>query len=144
MFVDRTRADDGLESLYLAYLEDDLDGWAVGPENAAGLQSFLARDRALAEAVAIKGQVTGPTSMGLQVTDQDLRPILYDEVLADALAKHLRLKASWMEQQLRRFNETVIVFIDEPYLSAFGSAYVALNRDQVITLLEEVLAEDLL
>lgn len=140
VFVDRTRADDDLESLYLAYLEDSLDEWAVGPEYAAGLQSFLTRERALAEAVAIKGQVTGPISMGLQVTDQDLRPILYDEVLADALSKHLRLKASWMEQQLRRFNETAIVFIDEPYLSAFGSAFISLSREQIITGLEEVFA----
>jgi methionine synthase II (cobalamin-independent) len=140
VFVDRTQADVALESLYLAYLEDDLEEWGVGPEYAAGLHAFLAREQALTDAVAIKGQVTGPISMGLQVTDQDLRPILYDEVLADALAKHLRLKASWMEQQLRRFHETVIVFIDEPYLSAFGSAFISLSREQIITSLEEVFA----
>jgi hypothetical protein len=78
--------------------------------------------------------------MGLQVTDQTLRPILYDEVLADALAKHLRLKATWMEQQLRQMNETVIVALDEPYLSAFGSAFISLSREQIITALEECFA----
>ncbi len=140
VYVDRARADDELEPLYLAYLEDQAEDWGISSENAAGLQSFLSRKEALAEAVAVKGQVTGPISMGLQVTDQALRPILYDEILADALAKHLRLKVSWMERQLRRVNAAAIVFLDEPYLSAFGSAYVSLSREQIITAIEEVLA----
>jgi methionine synthase II (cobalamin-independent) len=88
----------------------------------------------------VKGQVTGPVSWGLTVTDQDRRPILYDEVLADAVAKHLRLKAAWMEQELRRLSSQTIVFADEPYMSAFGSAFVPLSHDQVIPLLEELFA----
>ncbi len=139
-WVDRARADDELEALYLAYLEDDVDAWGVGHEYAAGLHAFFSEKEILSKAVAVKGQVTGPISMGLQVTDQDLRPILYDEILADALAKHLRLKASWMEQQLRRVHSTVIVSVDEPYMSAFGSAFISLSREQVITALEEVFA----
>lgn len=140
VFVDRKRADDELEPLYLAYLEDQVEDWGVGPDHAAGLHAFLARKEALAAAVAVKGQVTGPISMGLQVTDQNLRPILYDEILADALAKHLRLKAAWMERQLRQVHKVAIVFIDEPYLTAFGSAFVSLSREQIITALEEVFA----
>jgi len=138
VFVDRARADEELEPLYLAYLEDQVQDWGISSENAAGLHAYLGRKEALAAAVAVKGQVTGPISMGLQVTDQALRPILYDEVLADALAKHLRLKASWMERELRRTNANVIVFLDEPYLSAFGSAFISLSREQIITALEEV------
>ena len=138
VFVDRARADAELEPLYLAYLEDQVEDWGISSENAAGLHAYLARKEALGAALAVKGQVTGPISMGLQVTDQALRPILYDEVLADALAKHLRLKASWMERELRRTNENAIVFLDEPYLSAFGSAFISLSREQIISALEEV------
>jgi hypothetical protein len=140
VFVDHARAGSELEPLYLAYLEDQVEDWGISAENAAGLHAFLGRKEALATAVAVKGQVTGPISMGLQVTDQALRPILYDEVLADALAKHLRLKATWMERQLRRVNNTVIVSLDEPYLSAFGSAFISLSREQIITALEECFA----
>ncbi len=138
VYVDRARADEELERLYLAYLEDQAEDWGISAENASGLHAFLARREALAGAYAVKGQVTGPISMGLQLTDASLRPILYDEVLADALAKHLRLKATWMERQLRRVNERTIVFVDEPYLTAYGSAFVSLSREQVITALEEV------
>jgi methionine synthase II (cobalamin-independent) len=126
-----------LERLYTAYLEGDLSYGAISDEYAAGLATLPADD--LAGARAIKGHVTGPVSWGLVVTDQTRRPILYEEVLADAVARHLRLKATWQEQLLRRINPNTIIFVDEPYMSSFGSAYVALDREQVITLMEEVL-----
>jgi len=140
VLVDRARADAELEGLYLAYLEDQVEEWGISAEYAAGLHVFLGQKGSFVGSLAVKGQVTGPISMGLQVTDRDLRPILYDEILADALAKHLRLKATWMERQLRRLRDTAIVFVDEPYLSTFGSAFISLSREQVIAALEEVFA----
>ena len=62
----------------------------------------------------------------------------YDDILADALAKHLRLKAAWQERVLRELSPNTIIFVDEPYMNSFGSAFVSLSRPQVITLLEEV------
>jgi hypothetical protein len=70
--------------------------------------------------------------------DQNRKPVLYDEILAEAVAKHLRLKATWMERELAKRSSQTIIFVDEPYMSSFGSAFVSLNRDQVIDLLEEV------
>jgi len=87
---------------------------------------------------AIKGQVTGPISCGLTITDQERRSILYDDTLADALAKHLRLKAAWQEMKLKAISNNTIIFVDEPYMASFGSAFVSMSREQVITLLEEV------
>jgi methionine synthase II (cobalamin-independent) len=91
-------------------------------------------------AMAIKGQVTGPISWGLTVTDENRRPVLYDEVLADAVAKHLRLKAAWQERELRKLVPQTIIFVDEPYMSAYGSAFVAIDRDLVVSLLSETMA----
>ena len=142
IYVDRSRdLDPDLERLYLAYLENDLSYGALGVDYAAGLAAFPhALSAADCQPMVVKGQVTGPISWGLTVVDQDRRPVLYDDILADALAKHLRLKAAWQEQELRKIAPTTIIFIDEPYMSAFGSAYISLNREQVITLLEEVFA----
>ena len=142
IYVDRSRdLDPDLERLYLAYLENDLSYGALGVDYASGLKAFpqtlLASEN---QPVVVKGQVTGPISWGLTVVDQDRRPVLYDDILADALAKHLRLKAAWQEQELRKLAPTTLIFIDEPYMSAFGSAHISLNREQVITLLEEVFA----
>lgn len=137
IYVDRSQnLDDALAQLYVAYLENKVERYALRPNYAAGLHAFLSKD--LHSPLAVKGQVTGPISWGLTVTDQDRRPILYDDILADALAKHLRLKAAWQEWVLSRLSPNTIIFIDEPYMSSFGSAFVSLSRQQVVTLLEEV------
>ena len=126
--------------LYIAYLMNDLEYAAISPDYAAGLHSFPASWTWVKLRAVVKGQVTGPVSWGLMVADQNRKPVLYDDVLAEAVAKHLRLKASWMEQQLRKLSPQTIIFVDEPYMSSFGSAFVSLNREQVITLMEEVFA----
>jgi hypothetical protein len=139
IYVERNgELDPDLEKLYVAYLMDDLEYATVSPEYAAGLHRFLDLD--WEKPPVVKGQVTGPISWGLMVVDQERKPILYDEVLAEAVAKHLRLKAEWMEQALRGLAPQTIVFVDEPYMSSYGSAFVSLNEGQVITLLEEVFA----
>jgi methionine synthase II (cobalamin-independent) len=142
IYVDRTQdLDPALERLYLAYLEYDLSYGTTSRDYAAGLAAFPQKLATIRyQPLAIKGQVTGPVSWGLTVVDQDRRPVLYDDILADALAKHLRLKAAWQERELLNMAPTTMIFIDEPYMSAFGSAYISLNREQVITLLEEVFA----
>ena len=139
IYVDRTKdLDEPLQQLYTAYLDKDIDSYAIVSEYAAGLHSFL--DMEPCSARAVKGQVTGPVTWGLTVTDQDRRPILYDETLADAVAKHLHLKSAWQESVLRPKATSTIVFVDEPYMSSVGSAFVSVSRDQVITLLSEVFA----
>lgn len=142
LYVDREAdLDPELEQLYLAYLENDIAFGAISPDYAAGLYAFLERVPAHSSAfLAAKGQVTGPVSWGLRVSDQNRRPVLYEEILADAVAKFLRLKASWQEEQLRQTLSTTILFVDEPYMASFGSALIPIQREQVITLIEEVLA----
>lgn len=127
-----------LERLYTRYLERDFDAIAMGADESAGMSQFATSDWSSARAV--KGQVMGPISWGLTVTDQSRRSILYDDVLADAVAKHLHMHAVWQERELRKLSPQTIVFVDEPYLASFGSAYVAVERDQVIGLIEEVFA----
>ena len=125
-----------LEKLYEAYLGNDLNSLAVGPEYAAGLHAFLSLK--LDSPQAVKGQITGPISWALTVADEERRPILYDETLSDALARLLRLKAAWQERKLKTLCPTTIIFVDEPSMSAFGSAYVSISRERVIKLLDEV------
>jgi methionine synthase II (cobalamin-independent) len=130
--------DPDLEKLYIAYLMNDLEHATITPDYAAGLHCFLELNGK--QLPMVKGQVTGPVSWGLMVADQNRKPVLYDDVLAEAVASHLRLKATWMEQELRKLSPQTIVFVDEPYMSSFGSAFVSLNRGQVTTLIEEVFA----
>jgi methionine synthase II (cobalamin-independent) len=162
LWVDREQdLSPALETLYAAYLAGDLSFGEISPAYAAALYPFLdlmqptSDDRAapgkdvawrsagpspVTSPLCVKAQVTGPVSWGLTVVDAARRPTLYDEILADAIARHLRLKAGWLEQCLRRVCAHTLISVDEPYLSSFGSAYVSLGREQAITLLEEVLS----
>lgn len=140
IYIDRSidySSSKSLEELYTAYVENNIDKYAISPEYASGLRFFLSQK--LNSALAVKGQVTGPISFGLAITDQERLPTLYDDTLGDAMAKHLRLKASWMEKELAKLSSNTIVFVDEPYLASLGSAFSALRSDMVINLINEVL-----
>ena len=139
LYVNINLVDTGLEALYTAYLAEDIDAGAISSTYAAGLACFLRMKEELVGCAAVKGQITGPISLGLQVTDQARRPILYDDVLADALVKNLQLKARWQERELHKLCPQTIIFLDEPYLSSIGSAYVPLREEQVMACLAEVL-----
>jgi len=137
IYIDRSQdLDKPLEKLYAAYLDNDFDKYPTSPEYAAGLHSFLALTTL--SPLAVKGQITGPISWGLSVTDDSRRAIIYDDTLADAAAKLLKLKASWQEKALKKISKNTIIFVDEPYMTSFGSAFVSLSRERVISLLEEV------
>ena len=137
IFVDRSQdLDKPLEKLYAAYLDNDFNKYPVSAEYAAGLHSFLSLTNL--SPLAVKGQITGPVTWGLTVADDSGRAIIYDDVLGDAVAKLLRLKASWQEKALSQISKNTIIFVDEPYMSSFGSAFVSISREKVIELLEEV------
>ena len=137
IYIDRSQnLAQPLEQLYAAYLENDVDKYPISSDYAAGLRSFLALGNLTP--VAVKGQITGPVTWGLTVTDDSRRAIIYDDVLGDAVVKLLRLKASWQEKELRKISKNTIIFVDEPYMAAFGSVSVSLSKERVITLLEEV------
>jgi methionine synthase II (cobalamin-independent) len=127
-----------LEQLYNADAENNPDNYGISAEYAAGLHAFLALKAQHPRIV--KGQITGPITWGLMVTDREQRGILYDDLLAEALAKFLRLKAMWQERFLRQIAPETIIFVDEPYLTSLGTAFVAVPNEQVTTLLEVVLS----
>ena len=88
----------------------------------------------------VKGQIIGPISWGLCVTDRERRGILYDELLADIAAGFLRLKAMWQERFLKTISVGTVIFVDEPYLTSLGTAFIAISSEQVSSLLEKVLS----
>jgi hypothetical protein len=128
-----------LEDFYAHYLAEDVDCFGLRPDYATGFYTML---DTLSKTTGewAKGQVTGPISFGLTVTDQNLRASLYDEMLADTIVKNMAMNARWQIRQIHAHRPNVIIFVDEPYLASFGSAYISLSREQVITILDEVFA----
>jgi hypothetical protein len=133
-----TNADltESLETFYTSFLAEDLDSFALHTDYASGFFAMLATLRKTKGEWA-KGQVTGPISFGLTVTDQDLRASLYNEMLGDVIVKNMTMNARWQIRQLKSARQNIILFLDEPYMAAFGSAFISLDREQVIAYLDE-------
>jgi len=127
-----------MEKFYQNFLDHNLDAFAIAPRYAAGLYALL--DTIKEPLPILKGQSLGPISFGLTVTDQDRRAIFYHDQLRDVIIKHLALKAEWQAKKLKEYAKEVIIFIDEPYLASFGSAYISLSREDVVQALNEVSA----
>jgi methionine synthase II (cobalamin-independent) len=89
----------------------------------------------------VKVQTTGPCSFSLTIVDENKRAIYYNEEFRDMIIKALAMKCRWQIQKFQPFADSVICFIDEPILSAFGSStYVSVKRSDVVDHLAEVIA----
>jgi methionine synthase II (cobalamin-independent) len=128
---------EALIPFYERYLADDIDAFALAPKYAVGFDAMLEvlHDR---PGEWVKGQITGPISFGLTVTDQNLRASLYHEALRDVIVKNLAMNARWQVRELLKVRPNVILSVDEPYLASFGSAFVSLEREDVIRMLDEI------
>jgi methionine synthase II (cobalamin-independent) len=126
-----------LTPFYESYLAEDMEAFALPQENAQGFYEMLDVLKKTTGEWA-KGQVTGPISFGLTVTDQDLRASLYNELLADAIVKNSAMNARWQIRRLKEVRPNIILFVDEPYMASFGSAFISLSREAVVQMLDEV------
>ena len=135
-FDTNTDLSESLEAFYTPVLAEELDSFALRPHYASGFFAMLATLRKTKGEWA-KGQVTGPISFGLTVTDQELRASLYNEMLAEVIVKNMTMNARWQIRQLKSVRQNVILFLDEPYMAAFGSAFISLDREQAIAYLDE-------
>ncbi len=130
-----------VEKVYERYLANDLEYFAISNEYAQGFHTLLANleKQPVDDLLLIKGQVTGPISFGLTVTDAAKRPVFYHEILSDVVQKSIGMKAKWQEKRFRKIFPQVetLIFFDEPYLTSFGSAYINIGREEVIESLTE-------
>jgi hypothetical protein len=138
---------------YLAATEEDqnikirseaLGSFGLSSQYAIGFSEFMAR---LAEpsvsgaAVMLKGQVTGPFTLGTNLVDQNGRCAYYDEQLRDVIVKTVSMKAMWQMARLSAFGLPVMIFIDEPSLLGFGKmTFLSISREDVIGDINEVAA----
>ena len=121
-----------------------LENFGLSPQYAAGFTEFMNQ---LPERIAtgkismLKGQVTGPITLGINFLDQDKRCSYYDEQLRDLIIKMIEMKAIWQMDQFRRFKLPVMIFIDEPSLLGFGKhLFLTIGKKDVIKDINEVTA----
>lgn len=141
IFMDTGRTD-GIEQFYENVAADNTGAFAMSQRYVPGFYRFLERLREIEDDIQfIKCQVTGPFSMGLGLKDENDKPIIYNFAFYDIIKKALHMKAKWMIKTIQAAypGVDIIIFFDEPYMVSFGSAYISIPREEVISSLNEVL-----
>lgn len=125
--------EESLEKFYERAIAEDLNYFKINDAYASGLSKFYERltRSDLKEIKFIKLQVTGPFTFAAGINDQSGISLLHDKILMQAVLKGLKMKALWQINKFKVFGKKIILFIDEPYLGCFGSAYTPINRDTV-------------
>ncbi len=116
-----------------ALIKDDLGAFAMSKDYADGFFAFLETyKKSTTPPPVVKGQVIGPISFGLTIVDDKNRSVLYNPEFEETVTNGLMMKARWQARKLLEIAPQAIIFIDEPYLASFGSAFISLEREQAI------------
>ncbi len=139
MRVVRSEALEGeMEQIYLDFLEENTAPYGLTPEYASCFTEMATRD--LSGSLFLKCQLTGPVTLGMQVVDDQRRPIYYDDQFADVISKMIALRARWAEEEMKSYTgvkETLVV-LNEPYLASLGSSVVPIRKEQVLAGWEDI------
>jgi hypothetical protein len=139
--TDAVDRDAALTQFYEAALTEDLDTFALTPEEAAGFFGLMAALKSLPpdSPAFVKGHVVGPVTFATVVKGLDGKAILFDQDLIQAVTRGLALKAAWQVSKIRETGRQAVIFFDEPSLTGLGSAFMQISREEVITLLTETI-----
>ncbi len=133
------------ESAKLAFYEAiaNKTGFPVSREYAAGLYAFTDMLKQRNQKLdAVKGHITGPLTFTLSLADKQKRPIYFDEELRELALELLKGKVSWQIDVLKPYADKVLIFVDEPILSALGtSTYIGVNTAEASRLLQEIVIQ---
>jgi len=133
---------------YMAAIEDDnsdvLEYFRLSRQYAGGFSEFVARlpeQIKLGRTIMLKGQVTGPFTLGTNLLDPNGRCSYFDDQLRDIVVKTIILKALWQVVRLSEFDLPVMIFLDEPSLLGFGKqTFITISREDIIKGINEVVA----
>jgi len=130
-----------LVTFYDRFLAQDIDYFAISRTCAPGLYAMneIIKQDGINEKHFIKGQTVGPVTFAAAVTSPDGKSIIHDPELLEAMTNGLAIKGLWQIMELKKSGKRPIIFLDEPYLSGFGSAFNPLQRHEVINILQSVI-----
>ena len=143
LYIDPEKFESELESFYQHIIDyetsDMLEGFAISKRFAPGLYQFLEFKDRLKHCSAIKGQIIGPISFGLNVTGRGEKPMIYNDDMHDALISNLAMKVRYQEEMLRSVTPTTIIFVDESSLDLIYSPHVGYDEKKARQDLEAIL-----
>jgi hypothetical protein len=132
-----------LEKVYQAYLSGKIEEYGFLPRYAEGFEGMMQylRKKEKSPLHFFKGQVVGPITFGLAIQDGQKKNVIHNEVVFDGLLKGLILRGRWIIQQMKTVCPKVILFLDEPGLSGYGSAFFSVDQETITGRLNEVIED---
>lgn len=127
------------ERFYEAVLGEDFNYFQYPRTCFHGLYELIEDWELPRRTLFLKGQVTGPISMGLQVFDQAGKSVIYDESYSEIVRMNLNMMIRQQEHLLKQKHPETILFLDEPSLSLVGTPFAAVSKEEVIRWINEVL-----
>jgi len=114
-----------MEKFVLEYEEalshfEDPGYFDISPRFSAVYHRFLELD--LSDRQAIRGQLEGPISFGMNVLDENRRPILFDDTIRPFIFEFMAKRVNTQLARLKQMNPNAFMFIDEPGLQFLFSA----------------------
>ncbi|NJL35083.1 MAG: hypothetical protein HC893_16040 [Chloroflexaceae bacterium] len=138
ILVERADLEARLEHLGLAYLSRQNSIAALDADYSVALGELLRQAELRARPTIVTYHLPGPVSLGLHLTDDQQRPLMYDEELFEAMVQYLALRMSWLSARLSTAADQVVIMLHEPFLSALDSPFSPLGWQDALDLLDRV------
>ena len=111
---------------------------AISEDYAQGLHAFVRMVKGRRFSM-LKGHITGPLTFTLGLKDDTGKATYFDEEFREISLMLLQAKTRWQIDMLKQHTDSVIIFIDEPILSALGSSsYLGVSTEEALRLLQEM------
>ncbi|MBW2641491.1 MAG: hypothetical protein JRE10_15385 [Deltaproteobacteria bacterium] len=117
---------------------DEPEYFDISKEYSVVYHRFLEMD--FSDRPAIRGQLEGPISFGLNVVDQDKRPILFDDTIRPFMFEFMSRRINVQLERLKKLNSNAFMFVDEPGLQFLFSALSGYDSTKAKNEMEEFFA----
>ena len=117
---------------------DEPEYFDISKEYSVVYHRFLEMD--LSDRPAIRGQLEGPISFGLNILDQDKKPILFDDTIRPFMFEFMSRRINVQLERLKQMNSHAFMFVDEPGLQFLFSALSGYDSTKAKNEMEEFFA----
>jgi len=134
------RAEKELVAFYDRFLADDVGHFALSRNYVPGLYEMIALISREPQKCGpfIKGHTVGPVTFAGAIRDQEGRNLFSHPDVCEAFVKALAIRGLWQVRELGKSGKSPILFLDEPYLAGYGSAFTPIQRHEVVAMIKEV------
>jgi len=141
--VNKQERESALAKFYQNVISEELTYFAISRESAIGLYELvrlLINKSPKSSNGFIKGQIVGPFTMGISAKDDNGVSAVNDTEIFEAILVAIEKKILWQIDFLSKTLRKVVIFLDEPSLSGYGSAFSTIDANNLLSSLTQLIS----